>query len=101
MKKTLLLAAVTALFTLSSFKMPDEKGLAVVEQQQGYYIFVFCKPYKEYDYLGTIKAKSAGWTWSGEFRDALDITLKRLKKEYPKADGVIVYENKADAIRFK
>ncbi len=101
MKKTLLLAAVTAFFTLSSFRMPDEKGKANVDQQEGVYLFMYSKPNAEFEYLGTIKVKAV---WTGQPAEMLNVALKKLKKDFPQANGIIFNADnmeKADAIKIK
>lgn len=74
---------------------------ATVDQQEGVSIFILCKPVAEYEYLGTVKIKAA---WTGEPEEMLNIALKKVKKEYPLADGIIFTRlamDKADAIKFK
>ena len=95
---------VVVLFTvLCSAKLfiPGEKASAMVEQQQGVYIFILCKPSAEYEYLGSIQQKAA---WTGQPSEMLSGMLKKLKKEYPEANGIIFTSldmDKADCVRFK
>jgi len=77
---------------------------AEVEQVQGCYIFIDSRPVKEYKYLGTCKYTIA-WVGSGQYQDVRNRLIKRIKKEYPEADGIIFHfhdggEDRADAIKF-
>lgn len=101
MKKVflVLMAAVTILLT--AFTVSSDKGTAKVEQVEGMYIFMLSKPTAEYEYLGTVK-KSLAWT--GKPEEMLNSIVKKVKKEYPKADGIIfttIAMDKADAVKFK
>lgn len=83
-----------------------KKNAAVVEQVQGIYVFTDCKPVKEFEYLGTVKATGAFSVRSPQYESVRDILIKRLKKEYPQADGIILKlkdgdTDSADAIKFK
>ncbi len=79
----------------------ENTGNANAEQVEGYYIFLLSKPVKAYEYIGTVKT---GATWSGKPEQNLKSILKRVKKDYPKADGIIFQDvsmEKVDAIKFK
>jgi hypothetical protein len=72
-----------------------------VEQQQGVYIFVQSKPTAQYDYLGSIKVPQQ---FTGEPHEQLNTALKKLKKEFPSANGIIFTDldmKGADAVKFK
>lgn len=93
--------AVCCLLTFGFKHAPADKSAAVVSSEQGVYIFVQCKPVAEYEYLGTIK-KSVALT--GEPSEMLNAMLKKLKKDFPAADGIIFTSadmDKADAVKFK
>ena len=80
-----------------------QKKSAEVEQMQGCYIFVDSKPVMEYEYLGTVSALVG---WSSQYQSIRDQLLRKAKKEYPNADGLIFHFNaggadKCDAIKFK
>lgn len=76
-----------------------EKSHAAVNQVQGVYVFVDCKPIKETQYVGTVKA---GVTWSGSYKEVIEKLVKKAKKEYPDAEGIIFNgDEKADVIKFK
>lgn len=70
----------------SATPAPD-KALAKVNREQGYYIFIQCTPVAEYEVLGTVK--KTGIVWSGSPEEMYKIIIRRTKKEYPKADGII------------
>ena len=102
MKKTVFLAIAIAFTLFTDFKLiPGPKANAIVDQQEGVYLFLFCKPSSEYDYLGSIKVKAA---WTGQTTEMVNGMLKKLKKDYPQADGLIFTTadlDKADAVKFK
>lgn len=103
MKVKLLLPvlAIMAVF-LVAFQAPSvDNSLASVNQKEGLYLFNHSKPVNEYEYLGSVQMKLA---WSGKPEEMLKGMLKRVKKDYPKADGLIfttVHMDRADAIKFK
>jgi len=101
MKKVIviILLACVALF---AFTQEKDKGLARVNRYQGYYIFVQSQPICEYDVLGTVK--KTGVVWSGSPDEMFNTLIKRMKKDYPKADGIIfddVAMEHATCIQFK
>lgn len=76
---------------------------AEVDQLQGYYLFINAKPVKEYNYLGTVKYNLVGCS---QYQDVRDWLIKKIKKKYPEANGIIfTFSNgsadQADAIQFK
>jgi len=89
-------------FTVANYD--PKKSTAEVEQYEGLYVFVDSKPVKEYDYLGTVKASmTLGDT---QYTGCRDRMIKKCKKDYPQADGIIITfksggADKADAIKFK
>ncbi len=98
MKKLLLLSVVIALFAFTS---SNDNSLASVEQKEGYYIFLLSKPVQKTEYLGSVKK---GMALSGEPEEMLNSIIKKVKKEYPKADAIIftsIDMSKADAVKFK
>lgn len=101
MKKLLIpiiaIAVLTSAFTL----IEDDKAKATVEQMDGLYVFIQSKPDAENEYLGSVK-KSLALTGNPE--EMLNAMIKKVKKEYPNANGIIftsVSMDKADAIKFK
>lgn len=96
-----------ALCGLFSFKMVADyvakKNTAEVDQYQGVYVFTDSKPVGEYDYLGTVKVSMS---LSGQYASVRDALIKKAKKEYPNANGIIFNfkdggTDKADAILIK
>lgn len=103
MYKTVTTVALAVLFTLCAHAQTIEvkKNTAEVNQMQGVSIFMYSKPIAEYTYLGSIKIKTA---WSGQPEEMLNITLRKLKKDYPGADGIIFTSSQMemiDVIKFK
>lgn len=67
------------------------------------YIFVDSEPVSEYEYLGSTKCKIA---FSVQYQSVRDKLIKKVKKQYPKANGVIFHfhdggTDLADAIYIK
>jgi hypothetical protein len=108
--KKIIIGAFAGMMLLSAlaFKMAYDlkNSSAEVEQMEGYYIFVDSKPVKEYEYLGTVKGASIGGFGDTQYSGIRDNMIKRAKKDYPKADGLIFSfsssgRDKVDAIKFK
>ena len=98
--KFLILLFVASVF-LTAFTVFTDKGTATVDQQQGLYIFMLSKPQLEYEYLGSVKKTLA---WSGKPEEMLSSMIKKVKKDYPNADGIMftsIEMDKADAIKLK
>lgn len=95
------LATILA-FTVA--KYDPKKSTAEVEQFQGLYVFVDANPVMEYEYLGTVKSSfSLG---DEQYTGVRDRLIKKCKKDYPLANGLILTfktggADKADAIKFK
>jgi hypothetical protein len=108
MKKSIIYTAIAIAFiTLSAFTIQQtlKKGYAEVDQQKGFYIFVDSKPLMEYEFLGEVKA--AGMHWSTpQYTEIRNELIDRCSKDYPRADGIIIYfitgqRDRAEAIKFK
>lgn len=93
-----LMLMLTISFAKAQSTDKPAKELARVEMYQGYYIFIEAKPIREYEYLGTVKA---GMTWNGYLDEILASILKKVKNDYPRAEGLIIRGTEADAIIFK
>jgi hypothetical protein len=76
------------------------KATAEVSQEEGLYIFYRSKPISEYDYLGTYKI---GLIWDDKPSLLFSKLVRKVKKEYPQAQAIIIDNNmgKCDAIKFK
>jgi hypothetical protein len=86
---------------LTAFTFFVDRASGTVDQKQGLYIFMLSKPVAEYEYLGSVK-KSLAWT--GQPEEMLNSMIKKVKKDYPDANGIIftsVNMERADAIKFK
>lgn len=107
MKRTILGVLVglsIALLFAFTVEFQPSKTTAEVNQEQGLYIFTDSKPVLEYEYLGTIS--SSGAFGGSQYADVKQRLIKKCKKDFPQADGIIFYfkdgsADKADAIKFK
>ena len=105
MKKIIALSFML-LFSIVLFAQTNiqtEQAKATVIDDQGLHIFILSKPTAQYDYLGTV-TKSPMGTWAGFPREMYNGLIKKMKKKYPQADGLIINDikmRKADAIKFK
>jgi len=108
MKKIILAVFIgisfSAFFAFTIVNYQIKKSIADVDQIQGLYIFVDSKPVMDYEYLGTVKSTvSLG---DGQYTGVRDRIIKKAKKDYPQADGIIITfktggTDKGDAIKFK
>ena len=104
MKRIVFSILVIAAVGFSTNHYTSDKATATVNQVQGYYLFVDCKPATEYEYLGTVK--SSGPSGNPQYTVIRDRLIKRIKKDWPAADGIIFHfssgsADHADAIKFK
>lgn len=102
MKTKILIPFVLLALFLTAFTLVSDKRSATVEDREGVYIFMFSKPTAEYEYLGTVK--KTGIVWTGEPKEMFNILLRRCKKDYPDADGIIFSDvslDHADCVKFK
>lgn len=101
MKTKIFIVIIGVGLFLISFKLVIDKSVATVDRQQGIYIFMLSKPTANYECLGSVKKKAA---WTGQPTEMLNKMIKKIKIDYPKADGVIFNNLNmeiADAILFK
>lgn len=107
MKKIILGCAIgISLTAIAAFRVATyepKKATGEVDQMQGLYIFTDSKPVLEYEYLGTVKAAFA---WDSQYQGVRDNLIKKAKKDFPNADGLIMQfksggTDKCDAIKFK
>jgi hypothetical protein len=107
MKTKILLAACVAVFLFSAFTVLTDKNKAVVSQIEGYYIFTDCKPEAEYIYLGEVHTPAVNlFRTQQQYTDIRNLLIKKAKKEYPRADGLIFTmvsggQDKCEAVQFK
>lgn len=103
MKRALMVSIIILSAHLGFAQTPElpKKNVAEVNQVQGVFLFMMSKPLHEYDYLGSTKIKVV---WTGQPEEMINITLKKLKKDYPTADGLIfttMNMDQADVVKFK
>jgi len=94
---------ITMLFAFAVITYEPNKKTAEVEQMEGLYIFTDCEPVLEYEYLGTVKA-SIGF--SAQYQSVRNKLIKKAKKEFPNAEGLIFHfkaggTDRCDAIKYK
>lgn len=97
--------SLTLLIAFSTATQEIKNSTAEVNQIEGVLIFTDCKPVKQYEYLGTVKSNTGGFG-NPQYEGVRNRLIKKVKNEYPQADGAIMYLNygqadKADAIKFK
>lgn len=73
---------------------------ATVESHQGISLFAYAQPVGEFDVIGRVKV---GVSVTNKVSEYLRIMLKKVKKDYPNANGIILSEdlNHADVIHLK
>jgi hypothetical protein len=89
MKKNVVLISILAL-AMVSFKNEEDKidkSKAVVNQIDGFYIFSDSRPLMAYDTLGVVEAGFISGTQYHTIRTNL---IKRSRKKYANADGIIL-----------
>ena len=86
MKKIVGLLAVAVLMSVSAFSQKPTY-YAKVKKLEGIYLYVSSEPVEDYEILGTLQKK--GLFWTGSFSEITNFFLKKCKKEYPKANGII------------
>jgi len=80
------------------------KKTAEVTTIQNLKVFTDSQPVMEYEYLGTISGSNIAL--SGQYEPIRNALIKKAKKEYPQAEGIILHlvnggTDKADVIKFK
>ncbi len=95
--------SLTALVAFTAVIYEPKKATGEVEQMQGLYIFTDSKPVLEYEYLGTV---TATFGMDSQYQGVRDKLIKKAKKDFPSADGLIMQfksggTDKCDAIKFK
>jgi uncharacterized protein YgiM (DUF1202 family) len=98
-----LILLFTSIGMFAQTNSQTEQAKATVIYDQGLYIFILSKPTAQYDYLGTV-TKSVWGTFSGWPREMYTKLIKKTKKKYPEANGIIISDitmRKADVIKFK
>lgn len=101
----LLGVALTALIAFKVATYEAKPSTSEVNRIEGLLIFTDSKPVLEYEYLGTVKSNTGGFG-NPQYEGVRNRLINNVKKEYPQAEGAIMYLNygqadKADAIKFK
>ncbi len=92
---------LSGLFAFTAINFEPKKNTAEVEQIQGLYIFLKSKPVMEYEVIGSEKTTVA---LKGNPQELLNIALKKAKKDYQNAEGIIFTNedmDRYDYIKFK
>lgn len=113
MKKSTYLVILVLLFTVSCYHfLPgaastkvNTEQLAAVDQIQGIYVFVKCKPVTPYEFVGTVTGPLFG---NHEFDNLVLLLIKDCKKEFPAANAIIfdapikqTHNTKCSAVKLK
>ena len=98
-------AIVISLFCFLIFvsaKVASDKSQATVEAREGIKLFILSNPVSEYVKVGDVKV--SGLVSSAKAPHMMECLVKEVKKKFPTADGLIVYDltfEKGEAIMFK
>lgn len=87
MKKSILFITAFLLVGLMVAFKPESKGLAIVNQQEGIYIFVQSKPAENAKFLGKINMPEV--VWKGKTKEMINTAVRRAKKQFPDCNAVI------------
>jgi len=84
----LLLCLLTLTVTFSQeTNSNNSKNHGSVEMAEGMNVFLQARPSSNFKVLGDVK--KTGLVWSGKPKEMYRIILRRAKKDYPEADGII------------
>lgn len=76
----------------------EKKGQSLVRKEEGICIFTECEPVSPYTVLGREKIHVS---WTGQYTELRSIMLKKTKRDYPDAEGVIFSSNIDEAVIIK
>lgn len=82
---------LTLLLAFTSLNYEVRKSTAEVDMINGFYVFSDSKPVSEFTFLGSIKGTD--WEMNPQYTNIRDGILKRARKKYPDANGVILHLN--------
>lgn len=85
-----LIACFTLIFALISFNEKDKDlplATARVTQVDGLYIFTDCLPINQFDSIGTV---DLGFISGTQYDNIKTNLIKRTKKQFPEAEGLIL-----------
>lgn len=92
-------ASFTALIGAGVAEYLVSKKTAEVNYINGLYVFTDSKPVMEFVTMGKVKATM---TWQGQYQEVIPVLIKKARKEYPSAEGIIyVAPESAEVIMFK
>lgn len=94
---------LTSILAFSAAKFQPSHATAEVVMEEGFYLFTDSKPVMPYDSLGTV---DLGFVTGTQYENIRSNLMKRARKKYPKADGLIFNLKKngidhANVIKFK
>lgn len=101
MKKYILIVTVVVLVSmLSSHTHTSSINSAIVNQEQGLYLFIESKPSGEYTYIGDV---SLNVVMNNSYSEVKGSLIKKCKQKYPSANGIImnISNTSAEAIIVK
>jgi len=110
MKHLFVLLTATTLFFATTVKAQQQTlathKTAEVNMFDGIAVFTDCDPVLPYDKVGEVKVGSSGGFGNDSYNSQRDAAIKKMKKDYPNADGILISfkENgacMATAIKFK
>lgn len=114
MKTKILIAIIAISATAFTSKFISTKETAIVNKEQGLYVYTDCKPTVEYEVIETLKCTNkwldlksfTSYTYDyGDFKSDIfkQITKKKNKEKFEEAEAIILYadQQKADVIKFK
>lgn len=78
---------ILAVFAVTAAFAAKPNFTAKVEKREGIYIYINAEPTEVYEELGFLRKK--GLWWSGHYDEMRNFFLKKCKKEYPNANGII------------
>lgn len=92
--------ATVSLLAFTAGQYEVRKSTSEVNRQDGLYVFHDAMPVMEYEVLGQVKASGVA---SSQYANNRDTLVKKAKKQFPNADGIIATADAyhAEAIRFK
>ena len=105
MKKILFVLFITCaapiLASAQTTQTETTNTLANVATEDGYLLFMYSAPVKSYSTLGYLK--KARIVWSGKPKEMFKLMIRKVKKQFPQADAIIVESvdmNEVRAIKF-
>jgi hypothetical protein len=78
------------LFVSATLVYETSHKTADVNLYQGITVFTDCNPVMAYDNLGDVTVKSTGGFGDDTYNGKRDGAIKKLKKDFPNADGIIL-----------